>query len=75
MGRYVDDILQPGEKVLYSTNVHWIFYLPAIAAWVVALALFVGAQAFVTQTSMLVGLSLAVIAALVALYLMLRAWF
>ena len=32
MGRYIDDILQPGEKVLYSTNAHWIFYLPAIAA-------------------------------------------
>ena len=30
MGRYIDDILQPGEKVLYSTNAHWIFYLPAI---------------------------------------------
>ena len=27
MGRYIDDILQPGEKVLYSTNAHWIFYL------------------------------------------------
>jgi len=24
MGRYIDDILQPGEKVLYSTNAHWI---------------------------------------------------
>ena len=40
MGRYIDDILQPGEKVLYSTNAHWIFYLPAIAAWIVALALY-----------------------------------
>jgi 2-polyprenyl-6-hydroxyphenyl methylase/3-demethylubiquinone-9 3-methyltransferase len=37
MGRYIDEILQPGEKVLYSTNAHWIFYLPAIAAWIVAL--------------------------------------
>src|SRR3954466_7473075 len=40
MGRYIDDILQPGEKVLYSTNAHWIFYLPAIAAWILALALY-----------------------------------
>ena len=32
MGRYIDEILQPGEKVLYSTNAHWVFYLPAIAA-------------------------------------------
>ena len=30
MGRYIDDILQPDEKVLYSTNAHWIFFLPAI---------------------------------------------
>src|SRR5579863_9823504 len=29
MGRYIDEILQPGEKVLYSTNAHWIFYWPA----------------------------------------------
>ena len=41
MGRYIDEILQPGEKVLYSTNAHWIFFLPAIAAWIVAVALFV----------------------------------
>ena len=32
MGRYIDEILQPGEKVLFSTNAHWIFFLPAIAA-------------------------------------------
>ena len=37
MGRYIDEILQPGEKVLYSTNAHWMFYLPAMAAWFVAL--------------------------------------
>ena len=36
MGRYIDDILQPGKKVLYSTNAHWIFYLPAIGGWIVA---------------------------------------
>ena len=34
MGRYIDDILQPGEKVLYSTNAHWIFFLPAIIGWI-----------------------------------------
>ena len=37
--RYIDEILQPGEKVLYSTNAHWIFYLPAIVAWLVAIVL------------------------------------
>ncbi|MGN6117884.1 MAG: PH domain-containing protein [Nitrobacter sp.] len=75
MGRYIDDILQPGEKVLYSTNVHWIFYLPAIAAWIVAFAFLVGSRLVVTETPMLLCLSLAVISALVALYWMLKAWF
>lgn len=75
MGRYIDDILQPGEKVLYSTNAHWIFYLPAIGAWIVALAFFVVSRMFVTDTPMLLCLALAVIAALVALYWMLKAWF
>ena len=41
MGRYIDDILQPDEKVLYSTNAHWIFFLPAIVGWIVAIAFFV----------------------------------
>jgi hypothetical protein len=30
VGRHTQDILQPGEKVLYSTNVHWIPYLAAM---------------------------------------------
>ena len=34
MGRYIDEILQPGEKVLYSTNAHWIYFLPAILGWI-----------------------------------------
>ena len=41
MSRYIDDILQPGERVLYSTNAHWVLYLPAIALWLVALGFFV----------------------------------
>ena len=44
MGRYIDDILQPGEKVLYSTNAHWMFFLPAIAAWIVALVFLIFAD-------------------------------
>ena len=75
MARYIDDILQPGEKVLYSTNAHWIFYLPAIAAWIVAIAFLLASRMFFTDTPMLLCLSLAAISALVALYWMLRAWF
>jgi uncharacterized membrane protein YdbT with pleckstrin-like domain len=75
MGRYIDDILQPGEKVLYSTNAHWIFYLPAIAAWVAAIVFLVLSRMFVTETPMLLCWSLAAISAIFALYKMLTAWF
>jgi uncharacterized membrane protein YdbT with pleckstrin-like domain len=75
MGRYIDDILQPGEKVLYSTNAHWIFYLPAIAAWIVALAFLVLSRMVGTETTMLFCLALATVSALAALYWTLTAWF
>jgi uncharacterized membrane protein YdbT with pleckstrin-like domain len=74
MGRYIDDILQPGEKVLYSTNAHWIFYLPAIAAWIVALAFLVLSR-MVADTPELICLALATIAALAGLYWAAKAWF
>jgi uncharacterized membrane protein YdbT with pleckstrin-like domain len=74
MGRYIDDILQPGEKVLYSTNAHWIFYLPAIAAWTVALVLLVLSR-MAADTPELICLALATIAALAGLYWAAKAWF
>jgi uncharacterized membrane protein YdbT with pleckstrin-like domain len=74
MGRYIDDILQPGEKVLYSTNAHWIFYWPAIAAWIVALVFLVLSR-MVADTPELICLALATIAALAGLYWAARAWF
>jgi uncharacterized membrane protein YdbT with pleckstrin-like domain len=75
MGRYIDDILQPGEKVLYSTNAHWMFYLPAIAAWVVALILVIFSRTVTADAIVLVCLSLAAIAGLAALYWTATAWF
>ena len=75
MGRYIDDILQPGEKVLYSTNAHWIFYWPAIVAWLVAIAFFILSRLVVGDTPTLLCLALAAIAAVAALYKMLAAWF
>src|SRR5665213_188429 len=75
MGRYIDDILQPGEKVLYSTNAHWIFYSPAIVAWIVAAVLLVLSRATVTEGVILLCLSAAAVAALAALYWTFTAWF
>jgi uncharacterized membrane protein YdbT with pleckstrin-like domain len=74
MGRYIDDILQPGEKVLYSTNAHWIFYLPAIASWTVALVFLVLSR-MVADTPELICLALATIALLAGLYWAAKAWF
>jgi uncharacterized membrane protein YdbT with pleckstrin-like domain len=75
MGRYIDDILQPGEKVLYSTNAHWIFYLPAIAAWIVAFFLLLLSRETTNQTLVLLCLSASAVVAIVALYWTAKAWF
>ena len=75
MGRYIDDILQPGEKVLYSTNAHWIFYVPAIAAWIVAILLFLLSRQTDTEGIVLLCLSAAAVVAIVALYWTVKAWF
>jgi uncharacterized membrane protein YdbT with pleckstrin-like domain len=75
MGRYIDDILQPGEKVLYSTNAHWIFYLPAIGTWIVAAILLVVSGMVLVPALTLFCWAGAVIVAAVALYLTVKAWF
>jgi uncharacterized membrane protein YdbT with pleckstrin-like domain len=75
MGRYIDDILQPGEKVLYSTNAHWIFYWPAIVAWILAVVLFFLSRATVPESIALLCLSAAAVVAIAALYWTFKAWF
>ena len=76
MGRYIDDILQPGEKVLYSTNAHWMFYLPAIAAWIVVLILLVvSGLASIVPSLMLVCWASAAVVACAALFWTFKAWF
>jgi uncharacterized membrane protein YdbT with pleckstrin-like domain len=75
MGRYIDDILQPGEKLLYSTNLHWVFYLPGLVGWAVSIALLVGSRMVTPDSLVLVFLALSAVAALVAFYLSFQAWF
>ena len=76
MARYIDEILQPGEKVLYSTNAHWMFYLPAMGAWVAALILVAlsGLTAAV-PILMLACWGAAGVIGLIALFLTFKAWF
>lgn len=66
MGRYIDEILQPGERVLYSTNAHWVFYLPAIVAALVALGFFILQRGTLNAGLGLLWLVLAVLAAAIA---------
>jgi uncharacterized membrane protein YdbT with pleckstrin-like domain len=75
MGRYIDEILQPGEKVLYSTNAHWVFYLPAIVAWLLAAVLLVLSRLTSADSVVLLCLAAATVVALAALYWTVRAWF
>ena len=75
MARYIDEILQPGEKVRYSTNAHWIFYFPAILAWIVALILFILSRQTTVDSLVLLCLTASGLVAIPALYWTLRAWF
>jgi uncharacterized membrane protein YdbT with pleckstrin-like domain len=74
MGRYIDEILQPDEKVLFSTRIHWIVYWPAILAWIAAIGLFALVRG-PAEGMTIVWLSLSGICALIALYWSFRAWF
>lgn len=76
MGRYIDDILQPDEKVLYSTNVHWIFYWKAILCWIAALACVAIARVVdLSSSAVFIWLVLAGVAVVAALYWSVSAWF
>ena len=76
MGRYIDDILQPGEKVLYSTNAHWLFFGPAILLWILAAVFFVLSGMVPAGSPLIVVCwALAAIVAVVALYKTVTAWF
>ncbi|WFU45304.1 PH domain-containing protein [Bradyrhizobium sp. CB82] len=75
MARYIDEILQPGEKVLYSTNAHWIFYFPAIVGWIVALVLLLMSRQTTSEGLVLLCLTASALVALGALYWTIKGWF
>jgi len=75
MARYIDEILQPGEKVLYSTNAHWMFYLPALGAWIGVAILLIVSGLVVVPTLILACWAVAAVVAVAALYWTVKAWF
>jgi uncharacterized membrane protein YdbT with pleckstrin-like domain len=75
MGRYIDDILQPGEKVLYSSNLHWVIYARSIVALIVGVVLLVLTRVTLNENLILFLLASAAVVALVGLYWFVIAWF
>src|SRR5262245_12661071 len=69
--KYIDQVLQPGEKIVFSCTLSWAVYWPSIFLSVVALALLVLGSVLQASGAWLV--SAAVIAVLAA-YSSARAW-
>ncbi|GAA3845857.1 PH domain-containing protein [[Pseudomonas] carboxydohydrogena] len=75
MGRYVDEILQPGEQLRYSTSIHGIVYAPGLACLVLAAAALAGAWTTTEGTLVAVLIGVAAVLAALALVSLLSAWF
>jgi uncharacterized membrane protein YdbT with pleckstrin-like domain len=59
--KYVEQVLQPGERVIYATSLHWFIYLRAIQMFVLA-AIFLIAAGSVSQEYVVLGLKIVAIA-------------
>jgi uncharacterized membrane protein YdbT with pleckstrin-like domain len=73
---YINEILEPGEKVVFKTSLSWTVYGPAIVYALLALALTVLSTTVAGLGAIAIAIAaLAVLAALAALFGFLRAWF
>ena len=70
--RYIEEILQPGEKVLYAGTLHWVVYVPAVLVLILALVALTQAASSPTGTIWSVA---AGALAFVGCAMGLRAWF
>lgn len=69
---YVDKILQTGETVKHRGRIHWIVYMPGLILAALALAAYLlGGRAVPDPWPLAVAVAIAII----ALYLLLGAWF
>ncbi|MBN8966899.1 MAG: PH domain-containing protein [Rhizobiales bacterium] len=77
MGRYVDEILQPGEQVRYSTTIHGIVYLPGLLCWLAALVCLIATRAAVggwTLALLVASAALALVGGILAFQAWFRRW-
>ncbi len=68
--RYVEEVLQPGEKILFASTIHWLIYVPAILLLIAAIvaAFWAGSGSEVWRWISLLCFALALLSAA-------RAWF
>jgi uncharacterized membrane protein YdbT with pleckstrin-like domain len=52
--KYVEQVLQPGETVVYATSLHWLVYLKAIVLLLLGLACLVGSAMVAGEVSIAV---------------------
>jgi uncharacterized membrane protein YdbT with pleckstrin-like domain len=69
--RYVERVLEPGERVVYETTLHYLIYFRAAVAALVCIALLIASAAITDRPNVILALEIA--AALTAL-LALGAW-
>ncbi len=70
---YVRRVLQPGEEVVYTTQLHWLLYFPAILLAIVAIGLAVAAANQTGKSAFALQIVAAIFAVL-ALWMALRAF-
>ena len=66
--RYVRRVLQPGETVVYETQLHWLIYLRAILALIICVILAVAALSTASNQTQYLSLALWIAAAIFALF-------
>src|SRR4051794_7879688 len=72
MGRYVDEVLQPGEVIRIVTTTTWTGYLPGGVLWFIALLFFLWHPQSDGMRN--IGLVLALVLFLVGGYFMVQTW-
>ena len=70
---YVKSVLQPDEQVRYTTNIHWIIYLPGLGVLILAGLAYWLALREVAAASL--WIAIAIVLAIIAALMLLSAWF
>ncbi|HVV79041.1 MAG TPA: PH domain-containing protein [Pseudolabrys sp.] len=70
MARYIHEILQPDEKIVFTTTIHWMIYLPGVLLWIAAIGIYVFGMQYSPGWS-LVALAIGLLAGISTF----RAWF